>query len=330
MTNPPWKKPRFPFAEQDFLNEFFAGKTLLLPAGFNALKYAFQNPKHRDLLSLDTCQVVHFVQTKPWERLAKHEEDEFGPLFEAWRKAFLRLAPTCFQRPQWSNHLVNPGLSSLWYVPNFISEKTEERLLEEIYGERLRGRWRELQSRGVLCLGGAPHPDGALLEALDGSILDLAAALQEVNATAGMSNQCFINSYAPGQGIDAHFDGPRFRSQVAIVSLESAALLRFTLVDKRERPDLPHRIPILLQPRSLVVFNDEAYELYVHCVPRELEDVCPKTGEVVPRTGRRTSLTFRQLANVQCTSDVVNNSSALQEHRADQWKWWDSQLSEID
>merc|ERR1712060_583716 len=109
------------------------------------------------------------------------------------------------------------------------------------------------------------------------------------------------------------------------LSLEGAALLRFGLVDKKARPDLPRRFEVLLQPRSLLVFADEAYELYVHWIDHEVEDVTVD-GLVVPRAPRRTSLTMRRLASVQSHShEAVSNEHHAA--RAAQWAWWDSQLS---
>eukprot|EP00927_Polykrikos_kofoidii_P040054 TRINITY_DN34304_c0_g1_i1.p1 TRINITY_DN34304_c0_g1~~TRINITY_DN34304_c0_g1_i1.p1 ORF type:complete len:698 (+),score=97.79 TRINITY_DN34304_c0_g1_i1:103-2196(+) len=237
------------------------------------------------------------------------------------------------------------------------------------------GRWHQLRRRRVQCWGGVPHPNGAMCDPLPGHIATVASAVAglsvgrrdsignqnpempsgaqavavEADARGGSTatcwqaaDQCIVNVYAAGDGIDAHFDGPAFDPEVAILSLEGSALIRFSLVEKQLRPDLPRRLELLLRPRSLLLFSGEAYELYVHAVPHELQDVLSEdcanldaaragVGEAVPRSQRRTSLTLRRLKHVSARRPEGGDWEPEREADvAGQWSWWAKQLNEID
>lgn len=317
----------FPFAEQDFLNQHFEGRVVPLPAAFNALKHALRNPKHASELPLERCVALHFVMAKPWERASRLEE-EFEELHALWHRAREEVAGLAFVRPQWVDRLVHPALPGLWHMPDFMGSSTGNALLACLRGPDLAPRWQSLRRRRVLCLGGVPHPDGAICEALPPPLRELSEALAECGALSQPADQCFVNEYASGQGIDAHSDGPCFHPEVAILSLEGTAILRFGLVEKRARPDLPPRVEVLLRPGSLLVMHAEAYELYVHSIEHTALDRTAE-GHEVPRAPRRTSLTMRRFAHVQLHAGDVNCEDHLAA-RAEQWRWWASELGEID
>jgi len=317
----------FPFAEQDFLNEHFAGRVLMLPWKYNALKHTFCNPRHLDHVSLKEAAVLHFVMAKPWERLAKLE-DEFEELHALWWQAYRQAMEVCFLRPRWDRCSVDPKLPDFWYVPGFIKPEMEVALLKSLQEPALGRRWQRLRRREVLCLGGVPHPDGAICEEVQGPIGRLGQALANIGALSAAPDQCFVNRYSPGQGIDAHMDGPRFHSEVAIVSLQNPASIFFGLIDKKARPDLPRRLEVLLEPLSLLVFRAEAYELYVHGID-SIGPVAVQKEALAPCQYQRTSLTFRRLKHVQlCSGDVATDSQRAS--RDSQWQWWATELSEID
>ncbi|CAJ1375366.1 unnamed protein product [Effrenium voratum] len=309
-----------PFAEQDFLNIFFRRKVRRLPPTFNALQHALRNPKHA--MPLDTCCVLHFVMGKPWARASRLEED-FAELRALWWKAHEEFAPYANVRPMWHQRRVHEKLP-LFLVPGYLSAQKQASLLSTVHGME---RWVELRNRRLLCLGGVPHPDGAICDVLPPVIRELGAQLVEAGGLSGLPNQCLINAYSPGQGIDAHSDGPRFESEVAIVTLEGPALMHFGLVEKKAYPALPPRLEVLLEPGSLLVIRDEAYELYVHRIDHAEVDVT-REGLQVPRAPRRTSLTLRRLSHVRQRQDQTDEQwDAAQQL---QWQWWNSQLSEID
>lgn len=57
---------RYPFAEQDFLNERYAGRWQPLPYVYNALKTLPQ--QHPAVWDLAAVRNVHYILDKPWER----------------------------------------------------------------------------------------------------------------------------------------------------------------------------------------------------------------------------------------------------------------------
>ncbi|CAE6954687.1 Alkbh6 [Symbiodinium sp. CCMP2592] len=315
-----------PFAEQDFLNSYFRGRIRSLPSAFNVLQHAMKNPKHMDALELENCSILHYVMGKPWERASRVDED-VADLRALWWQAWQDTASKACLRPRWERHRVHAALP-LFLVKDFVNVEGEASLISEIYGEELKGRWTQLRRRRLMCLGGVPHPDGAICEDLPEVIFQLASNLVRVGATEGAPNQCFVNHYRPGEGIDAHCDGPQFNPEVAILTLEGPALLHFGLVEKKAYPHLPPRFEVLLEPRSLLVMRGEAYNLYVHRIDHAEADTT-RDGLEVQRARRRTSLTFRRLAHVKLESkDVKGEAQRL--GRQAQWRWFASQLSEFD
>ncbi|OLQ12354.1 Alpha-ketoglutarate-dependent dioxygenase alkB-like 6 [Symbiodinium microadriaticum] len=315
-----------PFAEQDFLNSFFRGRIRPLPSAFNALQHAMKNPKHMAALELEKCRILHYVMGKPWERASRVDED-VADLRALWWQAWKDNASKACLHPRWERHRVHAALP-LFLVKDFVNVEGEASLISEIYGEELKGRWTQLRRRRLMCLGGVPHPDGAICEDLPQAIFQLGSNLVRVGATEGPPNQCFINHYSPGEGIDAHCDGPQFHPEVAILTLEGPALLHFGLVEKKAYPHLPPRFEVLLEPRSLLVMRGEAYNLYVHRIDHA-EAETTRDGLEVQRARRRTSLTFRRLAHVKLESkDVKGEAERL--GRQAQWRWFATQLSEFD
>lgn len=320
-----------PFAEQDFLNEYFSGRVVKIPAAFNALKPALVNPKHCEALPLNSCVVLHYVMAKPWERLSRHEP-ELAHVHQLWHDAWKHRAATIFKRPTWLDYVVDPRLPGLWCVPEFVAEEMEGALTEFLHGaEQPGGRsWQRLSKRRVLCLGGVPHPEGAILERLPGPVGQVAAFLSEAIALPGApANQCLANAYSAGEGIDPHFDGPAFKSAAAVLTLEGPAILHFRLVDWRARPELPRLLEVVLRPRSLLVFHGLAYEEYVHWIEHTPLESSSMSGEIISRAPRRTSLTFRHLGTVQLPPEAVATAEQRAARDA-QWEWWRTQLGEID
>lgn len=121
-------------------------------------------------------------------------------------------------------------------------------------------------------------------------------------------NHVLVNEYHAGQGIMPHTDGPAYLSRTATLSLGSSVMIQFT-----PRPNYNNNknvngndpIQVLLEPGSLVVFEDAAYldcchsiddrvesdTVSEHCVNAYQANDITKGGKV-PR-GYRISLTFR-------------------------------------
>ncbi len=72
---------RFPFAEQDFLNEVYADRWVPLPYVYNALKtLPFQHP---GLWRDDEVKNIHYIIDKPWDA-APDPDDRYFPLTTLW------------------------------------------------------------------------------------------------------------------------------------------------------------------------------------------------------------------------------------------------------
>ena len=158
-----------------------------------------------------------------------------------------------------------------------------------------------------VCMFGEER-EGSDFQALPQPLEEIAQQLVDLGIFASHErpNHVLLNEYQPGQGILAHTDGPSYASRTATLSLCSSVVVEFT---KRLSPDqigLPrqeqHKYPtisVLLDPGSLLVFEDDAYLNYCHSIATDvLEDtvqyhcVNGKEGTVIPRQ-KRFSLTFR-------------------------------------
>lgn len=102
-----------------------------------------------------------------------------------------------------------------------------------------------------------------------------------------LPDQVIVNEYQPGQGIAPHIDCvPCFTDTIASLSLGSSCVMEFTHVETREE------IPVLLEPRSLVVLTGDARYRWQHAIPHRKTD--RYNGHIFQR-GRRLSLTFRKV-----------------------------------
>jgi alkylated DNA repair protein alkB family protein 6 len=128
-----------------------------------------------------------------------------------------------------------------------------------------------------------------------------------------------VNRYKPGEGILPHQDGPAYEPKVAIVSLGSPAVLRFWRRRRRREGDDDEAsgVPVpgvdapdasvLLEHRSLVVFEGEAYSDCYHGIEAcEAETIdasvlnppAAATTSVL-RQGDRISFTIRRVERVR-------------------------------
>ena len=173
--------------------------------------------------------------------------------------------------------------------------------------------WVRLRGRRLIPLGGMPKPPPELMAPEE--LPSWAQAICDRLVAAGVfppeapPNHILINEYAPGQGVDAHKDGPLYAPHVAIISLGSQCAFEFV------EDGVPRVLAasLLLPPRGLLVFADAAYEELLHTVPARTADDAtsarpgyvqmsadaPASGEepsasLLPR-GRRISLTVRRV-----------------------------------
>ncbi|MDE3016594.1 MAG: alpha-ketoglutarate-dependent dioxygenase AlkB [Pseudomonadota bacterium] len=80
-------------------------------------------------------------------------------------------------------------------------------------------------------------------------------------------DQVIVNEYQPGQGIAPHIDCvPCFTDTIASLSLGSTCVMEFTHTGTQQK------IPVLLEPRSLVVLSGDARYRWQHAIPYRKTD----------------------------------------------------------
>jgi alkylated DNA repair dioxygenase AlkB len=173
-----------------------------------------------------------------------------------------------------------PDIPGLAYLPDYISEAEEAALTGAVDAEVWDVSWERRR-----------QPYGAAYTTAEKEgreIPEWGRALAERMHREGLSerpfDQILVNEYEPGQGIAMHRDYLPFDRTVVSLSLLSACVMDFRhAVDGR-------RASLLLQPRSLLVLNDEARYEWEHGIARRKNDRWK--GEPIPRH-RRLSITFR-------------------------------------
>ncbi|KAF9437807.1 Alpha-ketoglutarate-dependent dioxygenase alkB 6 [Entomortierella beljakovae] len=109
-------------------------------------------------------------------------------------------------------------------------------------------------------------------------------------------NHCLVNEYLAGQGIMPHKDGPAYLPTVATISLSSHCVLEFFKSakenededegnDEKDADQPKEGLPttdkkhskepvfsLLVQPRSLLILKEDAYNTYMHGIREVLED----------------------------------------------------------
>lgn len=217
-------------------------------------------------------------------------------------------------------------LPNVYYIPDWIEPEQEAEFLS--IADKDMSAWEDMKTRssqewgaGDRCACGR----GLMRQPLPPQQQPLADALHQLGLFDGAlfpMNSVRINGYKPGQGIHPHCDGPVYYPKVAILSLGSPCLFTFyqrTGTEDCIKWDLANDVPgghtaeskphlsVLVEPRSLLVFSDDAFWHHRHgisAVSSELvtKDTCNlaslngryKEGDIIERK-RRVSLTMRHL-----------------------------------
>ncbi len=179
-----------------------------------------------------------------------------------------------------------PGLQ---YVPDFIDRESHNQLLRDVDAQPwLLDLKRRVQHYGYkydytarrinhsMRIG--PLPDWAMR---------IASQLVERGLMPELPDQLIVNEYEPGQGIASHVDCvPCFTETIASLSLGSACVMNFGDKEKERI------VPLLLEPRSLVILRSDARYKWTHGIASRKTDTFH--GKTIHRR-RRVSLTFRKV-----------------------------------
>ena len=239
--------------------------------------------------------------------------------------------PCCPERPSFlgaAQQVADGSIHDVFHIPNFVSPAEEHELMRCVDGASAE-RWTHLRGRRLQSLGGVPKapPEMMSREPLPHWVQSICDALVTCGAfpVDTPPNHVLLNEYQPGQGIDAHKDGPLYLDRVCILSLNSQCAFEF-IDDEPVRKPL---VALLLPPRGVLVFTGDAYNKALHHVPAREEDdaagllrvddgACNastarevSSGRQMLRRGRRVSLTVRHVLRSQQAADGFGNASFL-------------------
>jgi alkylated DNA repair dioxygenase AlkB len=179
------------------------------------------------------------------------------------------------------------GINGLLYIPQYISEPHHKMLIQTIDEQPWRTDLsRRTQHYGYIYDYRAKRVDPAMyLGELPSWLQRIAVQLYRDGLTLAVPDQAIINEYEPGQGIADHIDCvPCFGNVVVSLSLAAPVVMDL----KRDSQS----IPILLEPRSLLVLRDEARYQWSHGIARRKQDIVDDTAV---KRERRLSVTFRKI-----------------------------------
>lgn len=180
-------------------------------------------------------------------------------------------------------------IEGLVYIPNFITQEEHEFILEQVdqqpwlselkrrvqhYGYRYNYKSRKVDTS--MKIGDLPE-----------WMLVIAHKLKDDGLFSEIPDQIIVNEYLPGQGISKHIDCINcFLDPIISLSLGSTCMMNF--VEKKTN----NKQSLFLEPRSLVIFKDDARYKWTHAIPARKSDI--NQGHKIMRQ-RRISLTFRKV-----------------------------------
>jgi alkylated DNA repair dioxygenase AlkB len=187
-------------------------------------------------------------------------------------------------------------IKGLQYIPKYISSEEAAFFWQAIYAENWLGDLkRRVQHYGFKYNYKARFIDYSMkIGNLPDWIMPFANRLHTEGYMPQVPDQLIVNEYQAGQGIASHVDcEPCFGNTIISLSLGSACVMDFTHKESQEK------IPVLLEPQSLVVLKEDARYLWTHGIAAKKSD---RLGENVYKRDVRISLTFRNIIVKSCDS----------------------------
>ncbi|CAG4993321.1 unnamed protein product [Colias eurytheme] len=203
-------------------------------------------------------------------------------------------------------HRVTSIDPTAYYISEFISEEEEKNIINNIYATP-KPKWTQLSNRRLQNWGGIPHNKGMIAETIPPWLDQYLERIHSLNLMGGNKpNHVLVNEYTPGQGILPHLDGSLFYPTITTISIASHIVLNFyePLTDNKSMQPV---FSFLLEPRSLLVLQDELFKHYLHGIDEVKQDTIDDSilnlnmcsnryskGSVVDRQ-TRISLTIRHV-----------------------------------
>jgi len=179
-------------------------------------------------------------------------------------------------------------IPGLLYIPNYLTQFDHDALLTKIdHAPWLGDLKRRVQHYGFKYDYKSRRIDLSMkIGELPLWAMEIASDLQTKQFFPYIPDQLIVNEYLPGQGIAPHIDcEPCFEDTVVSISLGAHCVMDFThQIDQQ-------KIPILLEPRSMVVLQGESRYHWTHGIATRKTDLYQ--GQKYSRK-RRVSLTFRK------------------------------------
>ena len=243
------------------------------------------------MVDFRTCKKLLREKRQP-EQEAPNDEEKREEANDVWKE----MSWMSWERERPVPVLVDGAPPSVRYCGEFLTLAEEEALLKTFSEDD------EMWTRVT---------GGRLVAAFETFPPVLASVARQLPVEK--ADHILLNSYAPGQGVMPHTDGPAYESVAAVLSLGQDRLLYFA---PRLAPDqVGHASSnptsaILLRRRSLLIFQDDAYLHHTHGLddlihdPSEsvnqrapcanLDAAHAQSGDIIRVSHRRLSMTFRR------------------------------------
>ena len=193
-------------------------------------------------------------------------------------------------KPNQKKEVLIKGIPRLLYIENYITEDEQSQLLADVdEGLWLKDLKRRVQHYGFKYNYKARKVDMSMrVGELPEWLKILSEKLYQEGYMPKIADQVIVNEYLPGQGISAHIDcEPCFQDTIVSLSLGSSCVMDFT-----NKFDKTKKVPLWLDPGSLIVLSGEARYSWLHAIAaRKLDE---RDGNKYERQ-RRVSLTFRKV-----------------------------------
>jgi alkylated DNA repair dioxygenase AlkB len=166
----------------------------------------------------------------------------------------------------------------VFFIPEAITATYEQYLLSCVMEQS--SSWVYLRTRRLQCWGTNETGLSAILPKWLDPCTAFISRLLDLPGGAPV-NHCLINHYEPGQGVPHHTDGPKYVNKVAILSLGSPVLMTFRRRLSTNEIGIEYAgdiFSVMLEPRSILVFEKEVYDNYMHGIDSRYSDRVPCDG----------------------------------------------------
>lgn len=181
------------------------------------------------------------------------------------------------------------AIEGLQYISNYIAKWEHDQLIDIIDQQVwLSDLKRRVQHYGYKYDYKKRAIDNSMyLGTLPDWALTFAQKLHQDGLLELLPDQVIVNEYKPGQGIASHVDCEScFGETIISLSLGSACVMGFTNIETSDK------VHLLLEPCSLLIFQEEARYKWKHGISPRKKDIYQ--GQTILRD-RRISLTFRNV-----------------------------------